>query len=246
MSPSKRKERHDNYSTLTNSNPHEGRTTAVIAVMKNNPNNGYTCQCSNKQCKQRLVRVLLESGYDGDLVFVSKDIPMLLPYLKRLVPWSWNSSNGIFHTRHKAQVELNFFEYSDSKRSYSEPNVVKYDKDSKPQYDLILGTETMKEYRIILDFKSKGIIMDEIILLMRNINNLQGTSTLNALKFNHSLAMEPQHTHDVTQHATWIQDDKYRKADLQSVVRVNCKHQSANHQEKLLQLLKKYLRWHLR
>jgi hypothetical protein len=32
--------------------------------------------------------------------------------------------------------------------------VIKYDKDSNPQYDLILGTETMKEYGIILDFNS--------------------------------------------------------------------------------------------
>jgi hypothetical protein len=60
--------------------------------------------------------------------------------------------------------------------------VVKYDKDSKPQYDLILGTETMKELGIILDFKAKTISIDEIILPMRNINNLQGASTLHALK----------------------------------------------------------------
>jgi hypothetical protein len=35
-----------------------------------------------------------------------------------------------------------------------EPDVVDYDKDNKLQYDLILGTETMKEYSIVLDFKS--------------------------------------------------------------------------------------------
>ncbi len=49
-------------------------------------------------------------------------------------------------------VELNFFDYSDSKRYYSEPAVVEYNKDSKPQYDLILGNETMKELGIVLDF----------------------------------------------------------------------------------------------
>jgi hypothetical protein len=52
--------------------------------------------------------------------------------------------------RGKARVELNFLEYSDSKRFYAEPDVVKYDKDSKPKYDLILGTETMKDFGIIL------------------------------------------------------------------------------------------------
>ena len=75
--------------------------------------------------------------------------------------------------RCKARVELNFFEYFDSKRYHVEPDVVKYDKDNRLQYDLILGTETMKEFGIILNFKDKMITIDEIILPMRNINNLQ-------------------------------------------------------------------------
>ncbi len=58
---------------------------------------------------------------------------------------------------------LNFFEYSDSKRFHVEPNVVEYDKVSKPQYDLILGTETMKEVGIILNFRDKMITIVEII-----------------------------------------------------------------------------------
>ncbi len=33
-------------------------------------------------------------------------------------------------------------------RYYSEPDAVEYKKDSKLQYDLILGTETMKEFKI--------------------------------------------------------------------------------------------------
>jgi hypothetical protein len=84
------------------------------------------------------------------------------------------------------------------------------------------------------------ITIDEIILPMRNINNLQGSSILHALKHNHSLAMEPQSTHDTTQCATRILNAKYSKTDLQSVVRDNCKHLSADQQKKLLQLLKRY------
>jgi hypothetical protein len=52
--------------------------------------------------------------------------------------------------------------------------------------------------------------------------------------------MEPQSTQDATQWATWILDAKYSKADLQSVVRDNCKHLSADQQKKSLQLHKKY------
>jgi hypothetical protein len=69
--------------------------------------------------------------------------------------------------RHKAQVELNFFEYSDSKRYYVEPNGVKYDKINSLRYDLILGTVSMKEFGIILNFRDKMITNDETILPMR-------------------------------------------------------------------------------
>ncbi len=105
-------------------NPSEGKTTAVVAVIRGNSKHGYHRHCSNKHYKNKIVRVLLDSGSDGDLVFVNKDKPMLLLYLKRLVPQAWNTSNGIFQTKRKARVELNFFDYSDSKWYYSEPNVV--------------------------------------------------------------------------------------------------------------------------
>jgi hypothetical protein len=116
-----------------------------------------------------------------------------------------------------------------SKRYLAESDIVKYDRNNKPQYDLILGVKTMKKYGIILDFKGKMISIDEVKLPMQNINYLQGSSTLRALKLNHSLAMEPHSTQDATKIVTRILD-----------VRNNCKHLPANQQKKLLQLLKKY------
>ncbi len=178
MSPSESEYVHVNHSTPTASNPSEGRTTAVIAVMRGNPKDGYTCQRSNKNCKQKIVPFLLDSISDGDLIFVTKDKPILLPYSKRLVPQSWYTLNGIFQMWCKARVELNFFKYSDSKRYHVEPDVVKYDKNNRLQYDLILDTVSMKEFSIILNFRDKIITIDEVILPMRNINNLQGSSML--------------------------------------------------------------------
>jgi hypothetical protein len=70
-SPSKSDDVHVNNSTPTASNPTEGRVTAVIAVMRGNPKDGYICQCSNKHCTQKIVWVLLDSGSDGDLIFVN-------------------------------------------------------------------------------------------------------------------------------------------------------------------------------
>jgi hypothetical protein len=121
-----------------------------------------------------------------------------------------------------------------------EPDIVEYGENNKPQYDLILGTATTKELGIVLDFKAKMITIDEVKLPMQNINYLQGASTLWVLKLNHSLAIEPHSTQDATKCVTWILDTKYKKADLQSTVRDNFEHLSADQQKKVLQLLKKY------
>jgi hypothetical protein len=185
------------------------------------------------------VRVLLHSGSDGELVFINKDKLTLLPSLKRQVPQSWNTLNRMFQTKRKAEIELNFFEYSDSKRYLAEPDDVEYDRNNQPQYDPILGVKPMKKYGIILDFKDKMITADEVKLPMQNINYLQDSSTLHALKLNHSLVMKPQSNQDATKRATQILDAKYKKADFESIVSDNCKHLSSNQQKKILQLLKK-------
>ncbi len=199
-------------STSPNKDPPEGTTTAIVAVMRGRPKHSCHCQCSNKHYKQKLVQVLLDSGSDGSLIFVDKDKPMLLSSSKKLVPQSWNTLNGMFQTKHKAEIELNFFEYSDSKRYLAEPDIIEYDQSNRPQYNLILGVKTMKNYGIILDFEDKMITVDEVKLPMQNINYMQGSSTLRALKLNHSLAMEPQSTQDATKRVTQILDANLNKS----------------------------------
>ena len=76
------------------------------------------------------------------------------PYLARQVPKSWHTLNGSFQTKRRAEVNLKFFEYSNSKQILVTPDVVKYDgkKMTKPAFDLILGVNTLREFRIVLDF----------------------------------------------------------------------------------------------
>ncbi len=159
-------------SILPNKDPPEGRTTAIVAVMRDSPKHGHHHQCSNKHYKQKLVRVLLDSGSDGDLIFVDKEKPMLPPSLKRLAPQLSNTLNGMLQTKQKAEIELNFFEYSDSIRYLAEPDIVEYDKNNRPQYNLILSVKTMKKYGFILNFKDKMITVDEVEFPMQNINYL--------------------------------------------------------------------------
>ncbi len=97
---------HDNYSTPTTKDPPEGKTTVVKAVIRGTPKVGCHCHCSNKHYMPKLVRVLLDSGSDGNFVIVSKEKPMLLPYSKILIPQLWTTLNGIFLIKRNARIDL--------------------------------------------------------------------------------------------------------------------------------------------
>ncbi len=75
----------------------------------------------------------------------------------RAVPGSWSTSKGTFKTKMVGDVERSFVEYSDSKRVHLCPDII----------------ENLQGGMPVLDFKEKTITIDEILLPMRNIDNLQ-------------------------------------------------------------------------
>ena len=124
-------------------------------------------------CPSNKIKVLLDSGSDGDLYFLQKGTDKHFPYLKGQVPKSWHTSNGSFQTKGRAKLRVKFFEYSTSREYFIQPDVVEYkDPTVKPGFDIILGSNTMKELGIVLDFWIKEITLDEISLPMRDINKL--------------------------------------------------------------------------
>ncbi len=68
------------------------------------------------------------------------------------------------------------------------PDIVEYPAEGpKLLYDLIIGKQTLHNIGAVLDFKEKTITSDDILLLTRNINNLQLKSSITrAFKFNAS------------------------------------------------------------
>ncbi len=88
------------------------------------------------------------------------------------MPCSWHTSNGVFHTKGRSKLLITFFEYSNSKEFLAEPDVFEYDqKMGKPVFELIIGCNSMEKLGIVIDFRTKSINIDEIILPMRNIAN---------------------------------------------------------------------------
>ena len=113
---------------------------------------------------------------------------------------------------------------------------------SQPGFDLILGTNTLKELGIVLNFQKKEIDIDEIILPMRDITKLSTSSKIEqALMANNSVVThEPKSTLEATQRVVKILDAKYEKADLKAVVTQCCGHLNNSDQEKLLKLLTEF------
>ena len=72
---------------------------------------------------------------------------------------------------------------------------------------------------------------------MKGINIPTMSKMKKAWTVNNSMAHEPHSMQEETQQVVHILDTKYEKADLQSVVNVNCTHRSLQDQNKLLELL---------
>jgi hypothetical protein len=232
-----------------NTTPHLG-VTAVIAVME-----PVTESQFSRAYKQPLrsrpsnkIRVLLDSGSDGDLYFLPKGKDKSFPYLTRQAPKSWRTSNGSFQTHGRGKFRLKFFEYSTSREYTIQPDIVEYDEShmNEPGFDLILGCNSMNELGIVLDFRTKEITLDEISLPMRDIKNLRSRSAADkAWIVNNSIyqstSKEPQSTLEATKRLVKILDAKYEKANLRAITKADClNHLSATKKNKLLQLLQEF------
>jgi hypothetical protein len=192
--------------------------------------------------KNKSIRVLLNSGSSGDLLFMKKGSSKLISVVNRVVPQSWGTSNGTFITDMVGDIEVSFVEYLASKKVRLQPNIVEYSPgDQAPIYDLIVGKQTIHNLGVKLDFQEKTITIDEILLPMRNIANLQLKPRITrALRENTCFAQEPISTRSTTKRMVKILDAKYEKADLPAIIRGSCSHQTASDREKLLSVLLKF------
>ena len=192
--------------------------------------------------KNKTIRVLLDSGSSGDLLFMKKGASKDIPVIKRAVPQSWGTSNGTFVTDKVGNIEIAFVDYSSSKKVHLAPDIVEYKPGiDTPMYDLIIGKNTMHDLGVVLDFNQSTIQIDEILLPMRDIANLQLKSSITrALRNNSNHAQEPVSTRSATRRVVEILDAKYEKADIPAIVRENCSHLSATDREKLLSMLLRF------
>jgi hypothetical protein len=171
---------------------------------------------SGLKVKNKTIRVLLDSGSSGDLLFYKKGFSKCISIAKRVVPQSRGTSNGTFVTDRVGDIEISFVEYSASKKVRLQLDIVEYSPgDQAPMYDLKIGKQTMHNLGKVLDFQEKTIKLDEILLPMRNIANLQLKPRITrALRENTCFSQEPISTCSTAKRMVEILDAMYEKADL--------------------------------
>ena len=113
------------------------KVTAVIAVIDNaieDLASGHEQSSRRRNNSKYLftqkIKVLLDSGSDGDIWFHSKGTTKRFPYSERQMVKSYHTSNGNFQTKGQAKFEMKFFDFSDSKHYRITPDVLEYDEKS--------------------------------------------------------------------------------------------------------------------
>jgi hypothetical protein len=84
---------------------------------------GPSFSCGLK-VENKTIRVLLDSGSSGDLLFMKKGSSKCISIVKQVVPQSWGTSNGTFVTDRVGDIEISFVEYSASKKVRLQPDIV--------------------------------------------------------------------------------------------------------------------------
>jgi hypothetical protein len=114
--------------------------------------------------KQKNIRVLLDTGLSGDLLFIRKGSQKYIPTMKRAVPLSWGTSNGTLQTKKVGVIDISFTDYSASKSVKLTPDIVEYEVGAQPPlYDLIINKQTLHNIGAVLDFREKTITIDSIL-----------------------------------------------------------------------------------
>ena len=207
----------------------DGLCTAIVAILE--------MQTKNHGGAKKPLRVLLDSGSDGDLLFIRKGRRLKVPYKERYAAQTWRTSNGTFKTTNVAKLELCFPEFSTSKRVKLAPDVVTIPEAApNPTYDLIIGLESLIKLGCVLDFDNREITLDGLKVPMRAKTALD----FKEIKFQFRKELEPVSTREASHRLEEILDAEYTKADLPKIVADNCQHLTELQRRQLIKLLTEF------
>ena len=102
-------------------------------------------------------------------------------------------------------------------------DILEYDgKAPEPMFVLIIGTKSMEEFGIILDFVSKEITIDQMKLPMQTLKRIKNPKR-RFLIYKQVYYNEPIAIEEISKQKIRILDAKYEKANLSQIVNEKCK-----------------------
>ena len=101
-------------------------------------------------------------------------------------------------------------------------------------YDIIIGLETLSDWRMILDFHDKTVTIDHVELPMKSLQRLRNQKVLDNL---YQEVTEPAISRVGTNQVIQILDAKYEKANSLKVAEENSRHLNVQKRNDLLWLL---------
>jgi len=183
---------------------------------------------------KKVWKVLFDSGSDGDIAFIKKSEKASIEMQNRLHPQRWKTSNGVFETNKVGVIKLTLPKFSTKKVMSVTPDIQFIEEgDPPPMYDLIIGLETLANWKAILNFHDLTLTIDHVELPMQSLGDLGDKALHNIYKE----AQEPSISRVATKRVTEILDAKYEKANLPEIVDDNCKHLPVKQRNALLRLL---------
>ena len=180
-------------------------------------------------------RVLFDSGSDGDIIFLKISERHTIDVHNRVHPHTLRTSSGTFETNKVGNINLTLPKFSTSKTMSLMPDIHFIEEGNpSPMYDLIIGLETLVNWKAMLSFHDKTLIIDNVALPMQDLHSLDGQKLLNNI---YTESTEPSVSRVATNRVTNILDAKHEKANLPEVVDNNFKHLNIDQRNKLLRLL---------
>ena len=77
----------------------KGLVTSIIAILLNS---------HNKKHDRQILHVLLDSGSDGDLLFVHEETKTYIHFKERYAPQKWRTTNGVFTTINVGNMDARY------------------------------------------------------------------------------------------------------------------------------------------
>ena len=174
-----------------------------------------------------IVKCLIDSGATGTII--DKTIAKGLPTV--LVPRTqWTTAAGQINTSKQVKVNFSLPEFDEDKTIAWQCHVTDM---SKLNYDMIIGTDLLKELGMIIDYKLKVVHWDQVAIPMKN----RETTVQEACPMLADLEAGP--VQQATQRMKNILDAKYERMTPQQIASLST-HLSTSEQQKLQAILSKF------